>query len=206
PAGPYASGLTVRTPEFESQMRYLAENGYHAVTLADLAEAFSGGRPLPGKPVVLTFDDGGLDNYSVAFPILKKYGLTATFFVITGRVGASGQMDWDDLRTMATQGMSIESHTISHPDLRVASDERLRLELEKSRADIAAHIGTVPYAVAYPAGAFDQRVIEATRAAGYLVAVATDKGTAKGPDALYELKRRRVVPFLSVSQFARLVK
>ena len=117
PAGPYADDLTVRTKDFIAEMTYLVKGGYHTVSLADVYLAMAGERELPPKPVALTFDDGGIDNYQVAFPILRQLGLSATFFVITGRVGREGQMSWDELREMASQGMAIESHTVTHPDL-----------------------------------------------------------------------------------------
>jgi peptidoglycan/xylan/chitin deacetylase (PgdA/CDA1 family) len=206
PAGKYADGLTVRTPDFTQEMEYLADQGYHAVTLADAYLAMSGLRVLPGKPVALTFDDGGLDNYEVAFPILVKYHLTATFFVITKTVGAAGQMSWDQLREMAEAGMSIQSHTVSHPDLPSASDSRLRSELGDSREAIRQALDRPVYALAYPAGSFDQRVIEAAKAAGYVMGVSTSKGQGLNRAALFEITRRRVQPFLPLANFARLLE
>lgn len=203
PAGPYASGMTVRTADFKAQMRYLAAQGYHTVSLGDLYLARKGLTSLPEKPVVLTFDDGGLDNYWVAFPILRTYGFTATFFVVTGKVGAAGHMDWEDLRTMADAGMSIESHTVSHPaDLRTLDDSRLAQELGTSRKTIAEHLGTFPESLSYPSGHFDQRVIAAAEAAGYLLAVSTDVGTDDGSQADFQIRRIRVVAFESLHDFS----
>ncbi len=206
PAGPYADGLTVRTPDFAEELEYLANNGHHTVTLADAYLAMAGVKELPEKPVVLTFDDGGLDNYSVAFPLLEKYGFVATFFVITERVGANGQMTWEQLREMVEAGMCVQSHSVSHPGLTGLSDERLRKELVDSRATIEDALGLPGYVLCYPAGAYDDRVIEAARAAGYVMAVATDKGEALNPGAVFEIKRSRVQPYLSLTSFARLVE
>jgi len=206
PAGPYADQLTVRTWDFVAEMEYLVNNGYQTVSLADFYTAMIGGGGLPAKPVVLTFDDGGLDNYSVAFPILKQYGLTATFFVITGTVGQEGQMNWDMLAEMAAAGMSIQSHTVSHPDLRTVSDSRLASELVDSRDAISVATGFLPYALAYPYGAYDGRVIQAARSAGYATAVATNRGKEGDPAALFEMRRRQVLAFMPVADFARLLK
>jgi peptidoglycan/xylan/chitin deacetylase (PgdA/CDA1 family) len=203
PTGPYASGMTVRTADFKEQMQYLADHGYHTVSLGDLYVARKGLRSLPSKPIVLTFDDGGLDNYSVAFPILRAYGFTATFFVVTGKVGAAGHMDWEDLRTMMDMGMSIGSHTVSHPaDLRTLDDSHLTQELVASRAAIAEHLGSVPEALSYPSGHFDQRVIASAKAAGYILAVSTNVGTDEGPLADFEIRRIRVVAFESLRAFS----
>jgi peptidoglycan/xylan/chitin deacetylase (PgdA/CDA1 family) len=203
PAGPYASGMTVRTADFEAQMRYLADNGYHTVSLGDLYLARKGLKNLPPKPIVLTFDDGGLDNYRVAFPILRKYGLTATFFVITGSVGAAGHMDWDDLAYMVAEGMTVGSHTVSHPaDLTAVDSSRLVRELEDSRAAIARHLGLVPEALSYPCGRFDDRVIAAARTAGYVLAVSTNVGAGEGPEADFQIRRVRVAAFESLGDFS----
>ncbi len=205
PVGRYADGLTVRTPDFLEEMDYLADHGYHTVTLADVYLAMAGIRSLPDKPVALTFDDGGLDNYQVAFPILRERRLTATFFVITKTVGAAGQMSWDQLREMADGGMSIQSHTVSHPDLPGASDSRLRSELMGSREAIRQALGRPVYAVAYPAGSFDQRVIAAAKEAGYVMGVATSKGDGLSTKGIFEITRRRVQAFLPLVNFERLL-
>lgn len=206
PAGPYADGLTVRTKDFRAEMEYLVENGYHTVSLADVYLAMAGEKHLPEKPVALTFDDGGIDNYEVAFPLLKEYGLMGTFFVITGKVGREGQMRWEQLREMTAQGMSIQSHTVSHPDLRGVSASKLKSELIDSRKAIADAVGEPSYVLSYSSGAYDGTVIEATRAAGYVMAVATDKGTEGDPAAVYEMRRRRVQAFLPLTTFAKLVR
>lgn len=206
PAGPYADGLTVRTPDFVEELEYLAANGHHTVSLADAYLAMAGLGELPEKPVILTFDDGGLDNYEVAFPLLQRYGFTATFFVITKTVGAQGQMGWDQLREMAEAGMSIQSHSVSHPDLTGVSAERLRSELADSRAAITEAIGEPGYVLSYPAGSYNERVKEAAQAAGYVMALATDRGADLDPYAVFEIKRKRVQAFLPISTFARLVE
>ncbi len=206
PAGPYADGLTVRTKEFRVEMEYLVENGFHTVSLADAYLAMAGEKQLPERPVALTFDDGGIDNYEVAFPLLKEYGLTGTFFVITGSVGREGRMGWEQLREMSAQGMSIQSHTVSHPDLRGVSASKLKSELVDSRKAITDAVGEPSYVLSYPSGAYDGKVIEATRAAGYVMAVATDKGKEGDPAAVYEMRRRRVQAFLPLTTFASLIR
>ena len=111
PAGPLADTLTVSTSEFKAQMGYLADSGYSTVTLDQIYRAMAGEAELPPKPVAITFDDGGLDNYTVAFPELQARGFVATFFVITDAVGKQGEMTWDQLRDMQQNGMRVGSHT-----------------------------------------------------------------------------------------------
>lgn len=97
---PVPGTLTITPANFESQMRWLARHGYSTLGAADV-EAFLAGRPVPKKSVVLTFDDGMLDNYVHAHPILQRYGLHAIMFLVTGwnhdgparpHAGESGQV------------------------------------------------------------------------------------------------------------------
>jgi peptidoglycan/xylan/chitin deacetylase (PgdA/CDA1 family) len=202
-AGPYSAGLTVPTRQFQAEMNYLAANGYHPVTLEQVYAAMAGGSPLPTKPVALTFDDGGLDNFTVAFPILQEHHFRATFFVITGFVGKPVCMSWDQLREMYAAGMAIESHTVHHPDLRTLDPAGLAQELSQSRATLMDELGETPIALAYPSGAYDQAVVAATAAAGYLVAVTTHPGRVVSPLAAYTWPRLRVSPDESLNLFAK---
>ena len=200
--GPYADGLTVRTPDFEAEMKYLADKGYHPVTLEQVYATMAGLATLPAKPIAITFDDGGLDDYTVAYPILRKHGFVATFFVITGMVGKDGTMSWDQLREMHENGMVLGSHTVKHPDLTTASDARLRTELVDSRAAILKEVGVAPPVLCYPSGAHDARVMSAARAAGYRVAVTTTFGKTLEPGSSLEWPRVRVSGHEPLDEFA----
>ena len=203
PAGPYARGLTVPTARFQAQMDYLAANGYHPVTLQEIYRAMAGLSSLPPKPVALTFDDGGLDDYTAAYPILRSHHFVATFFVITGAVDRTGSMTWDELRAMQGEGMAIESHTVHHLDLRTLAPAGLQDELVQSRESISGELGEVPAAFAYPAGAYNQAVIAAVKAAGYRLAVTTHPGQILDPGHAYEWPRVRISPGLSLAGFAK---
>ena len=114
------SSLSVPPSEFERQMAFLAQNGYHTITPHELYMAFTDGGPLPNNPVLITFDDGYDDNYTNAFPILKKYGLQATIFVITSLMDQNypGYLTWGHAAEMEASGIvTIESHTVSHGSL-----------------------------------------------------------------------------------------
>jgi peptidoglycan/xylan/chitin deacetylase (PgdA/CDA1 family) len=200
--GPIADDLTVRTHEFEAQMAYLTENGYSTVTLEQIYRAMAGETQLPPRPVALTFDDGGLDNYTVAFPELEARGFVATFFVITGAVGEQGHMTWDQLRDMQQNGMGIGSHTVKHPDLREVDDARLQTELADSRAAILRELGVAPPALCYPGGKYDTRIVEAAYNAGYLLAVTTRVGSELRPEDVYQWPRVTVGPRESIGEFA----
>ena len=201
--GSHAGSLTVRTKEFQAQMDFLAQNGYHTVTLEQTYAAMAGLASLPAKPVVLTFDDGGLDDYTVAYPILRSHGFVATFFVITAFVGEPNIMTWNQLREMQMSGMAIESHTARHSDLTKTTAASLRAELIQSREAIEAQLGSAPLALAYPFGFYDQRVIDATRAAGYLMAVTTHQSRRLAPGSVYSWPRVHVGGMGTLKDFER---
>ena len=107
----YRKDLSVAPDLFESHLQYLAQNGYQMITLDDLLYALTQGRPLPPKPVILTFDDGYEDNYQSAFRLLQKYGLVGHFFIITDFVNAGrvGYMTWPQIEEMAAAGQRFGS-------------------------------------------------------------------------------------------------
>ena len=202
-AGPQSAELTVSTAQFEAEMDYLAINGFHPVTLEEVYAGLAGVGRLPAKPVAITFDDGGRDNYSVAFPILQRHGFRATFFVITGFVGNRVCMDWDQLRTMRAAGMAIESHTVDHPDLRSLAPARLAEELAASRAALARELGEDARILSYPQGRYNGTVMAAAEAAGYAAAVTTRLWWTSSSPSRYEWQRRGVAPGESLAAFAR---
>jgi peptidoglycan/xylan/chitin deacetylase (PgdA/CDA1 family) len=205
-AGKYSAGLTVSTATFEAQMDYLAENGYNPVTVAQVYAALSGEGTLPGKPVAITFDDGGKDNYSVAYPILQRHGFRATFFVITGYVGNRLCMTWDQLREMRAGGMDIESHTVWHPDLRRVTPQRLAGEMGQARAMLRRELGTDARFLSYPYGRYNDTVIAAAQAAGYRAAVTTHRpGRLFVPISCYVWQRTNISPRTGMASFARIV-
>ena len=205
-AGPSSADLTVPTSQFEAEMDYLAVNGYHPVTLEEVYAAVAGTGQLPAKPVAITFDDGGRDNYTVAFPILQKYGLRATFFVITGFVGNRICMTWDQLREMHAAGMAIESHTVDHPDLRTLDAARLAEELAQPRVVLAKELGEDARILAYPQGRYNGTVIAAAEAAGYRAAVTTRLWWTSSSPSCYAWQRMGVSPGESLVAFARVLR
>ncbi len=206
PTGRYSAALTVTPQQFQAEMNYLTRSGYHPVTLQQIYGALAGKVQLPTKPIAITFDDGPLDNFTVAFPILKRHGFVASFFVITGAVGKPECMSWEDLRVMQAAGMAIESHTVHHLDLRSLGATRLAEELTQSRAMILDELGKAPDCLAYPAGKYNPAVVAATRAAGYLTAVTTHFGTSLSPLSCYAWPRVRVLAKEDLASFVRSIE
>lgn len=162
--------LDVDDSVFVEQMQYLASGGYHVVSLGALVDALEGKAQLPRRAVVITFDDGWANQYHHALPILRRFGATATFFVFTSVIASDKRnMTWKQLAELQAAGMSIGSHTRTHPSL-PHSHRTLRDEVQLSRDDIAKHLGRVPEFFAYPFGDWDKESADWTKRAGYRAA------------------------------------
>ena len=105
--------LTVTTTDFNAQLDWLQAQGYHAINMTELFDAFYYGRALPPHPMILTFDDGYEDMYTDAVPALLAHHYRGVFYIITGMIGGR-YMTWSQVRTLDGYGMQIESHTIHH--------------------------------------------------------------------------------------------
>ena len=158
-----------QTPEvFGAEMKYLGDAGYHVVSFSDLENYFRDGKPLPIHPIVISFDDGWSDQYTYAFPILEKYHYTATFFVFTNPIGTRGFITWDQLRAMHAAGMTIGSHSRSHPYLtRITNPKKLWNEIEGSKQVLEKQLGIVIKEFAYPFGQYNASILAAVEQAGY---------------------------------------
>ncbi|MCX6031451.1 MAG: polysaccharide deacetylase family protein [Chloroflexi bacterium] len=181
------------TPErFESHLKHLHDNGYHVITLDNLLDYLAQGRPLPEKPVILTFDDGYADNYTDAFPLLKKYGMVGHFFIMTDVVNANtpGYMTWPQIEEMAAAGQRFAAHGRYHyPDLRGKSVDELVYRALGDMEAIQEHLGYHPRWIVYPSGAYDNQTIAVYRSAHYWGGLTTQPGATHTLDGIFELKR-----------------
>jgi peptidoglycan/xylan/chitin deacetylase (PgdA/CDA1 family) len=181
--------LDVDTAVFNQQMSYLAQHQYAVISLAALVDALQGRGTVPDRAVVITFDDGWETQYDCAFPILKRLGFTATFFVYPSPIEdhAPAFMTWDQLRELKSAGMTIGSHSRTHP-LLTNPDASLREETEDSRDEIQRNLGVAPDLFAYPYGAWNARVASAVAAAGYRAARAFPNGPWNSAGDLFALR------------------
>ena len=188
-----ARDLTLPPAEFEKQLAHLSSRGFATITLQDLWLHLQGRKDLPERPVVLTFDDGYSDNYSYAFPLLKRYGYGGTFFAISGLIDQPGYLTWQQLEEMVAGGMEIGSHTVTHPDLARWLDAKgMEKELVESRVALESKLGVRVQALSYPSGSYNQQVISVAERAGYAVAVTTADGVEQRHDEEFEMSRVRV--------------
>lgn len=189
PGAPYPDLYTPK-PVFAAQMKALAKRGYHGVTLAQVYDYWRRGYALPSKPIVISFDDGYLSHYTHALPVLKALGWPGVLNLEINNV-KPGDLTAGQVRALIDAGWEVDSHTITHPDLRTVGDSQLRQELVGSRSYLKKHFGVPASFFCYPAGRYDSRVIAAVKAAGYSAATTTQPGLAS-PKSRFELSRIRI--------------
>jgi len=203
----YRVDLSVTPDSFRQQMAFLSENGYTPIDMYSLSLAIVNRETLPEKPVILTFDDGYLDNYEHAFPILQEYGFGGTFFIVTDFVdrGREGYMTWEMIEAMSRSGQRIESHSKTHPDLATKSRDGLIFEILGAQETLAAHIGYRPRYFCYPGGTYNEETIQILSELDYWGAVTTQNGTWHGFDDRFEWRRVRIRNTTSITEFGRLL-
>jgi peptidoglycan/xylan/chitin deacetylase (PgdA/CDA1 family) len=178
--------LCLPTRVFDQQMKYLKDNGYRAVSCSDLLAFLEYRKALPEKAVVITLDDGYRSAYEIAYPILKKYGFTATLFIYTDFIGASrNAMTWARLREMKAHGFEVGGHTMSHADLTKqrkgegaqAYKARIERELRVSKQIIDRKLGQNTIFLAFPYGRYDETILSMCERFGYKMAVSVKRGS-----------------------------
>lgn len=204
----YRRDLSVTPERLESHLQYLVSAGYEVVTLDDLLYALTQGRPLPPKPVILTFDDGYEDNYLDAFPLLQKYGMTGHFFIISDFVNAGrpGYMTWEQIEEMAAAGQRFGSHSRDHPRLAGRPVDYLVWQALGGVEAIQEHLGHHPRWVTYPSGDYDQRVMDVYRSANYWGGLSVEQGATHTLEDIFHLRRVRVRGSYTAQELATLLE
>src|SRR5574344_209643 len=149
------STLFVKTDDFDSQIAYLKENGYTSLFLSEISKASD-----YDKPIIITFDDGYKDVYDNAFPILKKYGFKADFFVITDWLDGQIYVNSNMIKEMDASGLiEIGSHTLNHKGLGTINEAEQDDELKTSKDKLDALLGKETTTIAYPLGSFTSTTV-----------------------------------------------
>ncbi len=183
------SSTTVSTATFKRQMEFLRVHRYRVISLADFLKELKTDKRISFKTVVVTFDDGYLDNFKNAFPILKQLNFPATIFMITGNINHKGWLAEEDLRILGDSGVSIGSHTVNHAFLPSLSASEDFFELTESKKRLEKILGHPVTLFSYPAGGVTQEIKELVKKAGYDGAVTTNYGKPKNdPYLLHRIK------------------
>ncbi|NOV02918.1 polysaccharide deacetylase family protein [Paenibacillus sp. LMG 31457] len=172
-------------------MAYLHDHGYTPLTLEAFIRLLEGDRSekSPEKPVLLTFDDGYLDNYEEAMPILAKYGFPATLFVSPGMTEQDGYLNWEQIKKMQAGGWDIQPHGMSHPHLPKLSADEQAYEIVEARKQIEERLGTKADIFCYPYGEYNKTTLKLLQHHGFRYAFTIDQGFATNEQSPYLLKR-----------------
>lgn len=204
PSDRMRDNLSVHPDVFDDQLSVLKAHGYNPITLDTLYAALKGTTTLPAKPIVLTFDDGYVDFYHNAFPILRKYGFHAVSFIPTGLMDQGYYLHWDQIKEMDSSGLiSFQAHSIHHPNLMSLSSAQVDHELTKSKQVLESKLGKTVNFMAYPYGAANEFTWNAAKKAGYLGAVGTWYGTFESEGTLYDLPRVKIAGVWTKEIFAQ---
>lgn len=207
-------GLRVTPPDFEWEMQYLKKNGYHTVNLGNVVDHYQKGMKLPAKPIVITFDDGYQDNYLYALPILKKYGFTATVFIVTNTIGGFNKydhikhiepknkmMNWTQIRNMNREGITIGAHTADHVFLTRIPLSEAKRQIAESKKTLENGLGKKVEYFCYPHGDVNTAVANLVKQSGYKAATATSPGLVTSRMNPYMLNRIRITGHFNHHRF-----
>lgn len=199
--------LSVSPELFRQHMEYLFYQGYQTISLYQADEALRTGAALPPKPVVLTFDDSYADHYTNAFPILRQFNFSGTFFVITGFTDESNpnHLTWEQVAAMANAGMFMESHTKTHPELVERDYDFLVYQVMGSIESLTAYTGRPPRMFAYPVGRYDANTVNVLNTMPIWRAVTTERGAWQTSDNRLLMPRLRVTGEMGVDALASLL-
>lgn len=198
---------------FAEQMDYIAREGYNMVSLDDFLAYQEGRRSLPQRPIMVTFDDGFESNYQHAFPILKKYGMSATIFVtpdphcenFTKHASVDSPLTHAQLREMSQNGISIQSHGMTHRYLTELEPGVVFWELIESKKFLQRVLGRPVDYLAIPSGAYSRTVRRLAKEAGYKAVFCMLKGTNNKSSDRYALRRLVIGRDFSISHFRRIL-
>jgi len=191
---------------FAQQMEYLSKSGYSLINLNDVADILDGDKSIDSDAVAVTFDDGFEDFYRNAFPILSRFNVPATLFMVSDRIG--GDNDWmhcsgspkrkllsqSELSELADNGILIGSHTRTHPKLNEISGDKSFLyeEIHDSKCELENKLGCDIQHFAYPYGLFDDTAVESVKQSGYRTACSTRSGFNRSEIDPFLLRRIEV--------------
>ena len=184
-AAPSAQGIrgTLRVPEGANAVELLK-------SLDDLLDAWEKGRDLPSNPIVLTFDDGHIDIYKNVFPILQKYNMRATVFLVTDHIGMKDYLTWDLVRALQAGGfVDFESRTMSYKNLTTLKGDKLWNEIYGSKQAIEWALKKPAKFIAYPDGKYSTAAEETSKECGFRAGFIEDYGLAANDSNAYVLTR-----------------
>ncbi|MDR1684798.1 MAG: polysaccharide deacetylase family protein [Elusimicrobiota bacterium] len=190
------AGFFIPDEMFERQLDYILNKGYKTLSFSEVETASAQKRPLPAKAVLITLDDGWKDNYTNAYPIIKKKNVKINIFLNTGDISRDARyLTWDEVKEMRSCGLvQFAPHGVSHKRLRSLTDAQIKDEVSKSKQKLQEQLGVEVKSFCYPYGAADKRVRQIVFDAGYSLDFGTRKGVCPWPwDGKKPIKRAHIM-------------
>jgi peptidoglycan/xylan/chitin deacetylase (PgdA/CDA1 family) len=198
------SRYTVTIDNFTDQMEQLRYWGYSTISVKQLVDHIKKGHSLPPRPVVITFDDGYLDVYTNAFPIMEKYGYTGTVYIVANRLKSDGFLHEGELETLLDHGWEVGSHGMTHTEL-TQNHALVRQEILQSRLDLEDALETRISSFAYPFGSVDWYVSNKVIDYGYQAGVSVGHILFHSSGTVDNLSRREVLGDADLEAFGDLL-
>jgi peptidoglycan/xylan/chitin deacetylase (PgdA/CDA1 family) len=201
---PYNSAYYVTPGNFEVQMKLLYSEGYTTISTEMLVKAIEYGNQLPEKSIIITFDDGNLDVFTSAFPIMQRYNFTGVAYLVYHYLGAPGYMDRGQVKTLAKNGWEIGSHGLNHLDLLDHGEEQ-RAEIISSRQLLEQELGVPVLTFAYPYGRLNDGAVKHVKEAGYIAAFGVRNHQKLDLKDLFYLQRLEVKGYFDIYKFSSML-
>jgi len=184
--------LDINPALFEGHLKSLKEANYKTYFVKDIPDILDGKINYSTKSAVLTFDDGYEDFYTVAFPILKKYQMKATMYIVYDFIGRKGFMNEQEIKELLASGLvELGSHTLDHLYLKLMPESIARKQVIESKKKLEERFGIEVKTFAYPYGAFSEETVRLVKEAGYTAAVSVIPGMQQSKDNILYLNRVR---------------
>lgn len=184
--------LNINPSIFEQQIKNLKENGYGDYFVKDVPDLLNGNINYASNSAILTFDDGYEDFYTVVFPLLKKYNMRATIYIVYNFIGRKGFLTESEIRELIESDLvEIGSHALDHIALKSVNTSTAREQIFESKKKLEDRFGIKVKTFAYPYGSFDSRAEEFVKEASYSAAVSVIPGSLQSQDNLFFLSRIR---------------
>lgn len=201
-----ANEVTITPEKLQEQLDYINDNNYVTITMTELYDHIENNKPIPEKSILITFDDGYMNNYTEAFPMLKKLNMTATIFCVGNSLDGSYYLSKEAIKEMSDYGIDIESHTVNHVHLDTMSYDEQLLELKNSKNILEKITGKEVLSLAYPFGDYNDNTIKAAKDAGYKMGFTTKLGLSDRTDDIYKLDRIYISSSYDMNTFKNLLK
>jgi peptidoglycan/xylan/chitin deacetylase (PgdA/CDA1 family) len=209
------SFFTVKSSEFEKQIEYLKKNSFNVISLGQL-EKYLKIKKIPPKTIVITFDDGYENNYTEAFPIIKKYKIPITIFLSTGKIGdklnihrgeSLPMLDWQQISEMHdSELVDFEPHTINHPKLAKLNLEEITHEIRESKKTLESFLKiTCPY-FSYPFGSYNDESLRIVEDLGFRLAFTVKKGRVRVSTNRFLLPRNSIDSQVGFDEFKNIIR